>query len=129
LGAPANDEKVTRKEGVSVATRKIMLTVVFLTMLCSVPVSAWALAWCSGTVRELYMYGSHANVWASWKGDFIHICDLNANAYSNDVCKMRVSFVLSALLSGKETLFFYNAYNSCSEVPAYGGLPDYVMIR
>lgn len=92
--------------------------------------------WCTGTVKRLYVdTGGRAYVYATWRGGYTMICDLNETwkGVTQDVCKNWFAMLQGAYHAQTNVIVFYTGVSeaSCTEFPTYGGAPGpgYVMNR
>lgn len=101
--------------------------------LVSVPAMA-APQWCQSKIEHSFVdrYGN-VYVWAVFRQDYIQICNVDApwKGVSVELCRTWQALSMSAILSDKPMIIFYDDAASCQTVPAYDGAPSpgYMMLR
>lgn len=90
--------------------------------------------YCVVDLKKVLIYGSGVvNVLHSGKDDYTHICNLKTERQGVSVatCAMWASFLLDVEKNNDRAIFYYNksaGYDSCMELPTYGGAPAPVYI-
>ncbi|WP_277373650.1 hypothetical protein [Pseudomonas sp. AA-38] len=89
---------------------------------------------CASDINAVLIYSNGVvNVLHSGAGKYTHICNLNEERQGVSVttCAMWAGMLLNLKSENKKADFYYNTaqdYNSCSELPSYGGAPAPVYI-
>ena len=89
--------------------------------------------WCNGTLSNLLVDdGGGVYVVPSWLGNFIRVCNVNANlgSITPATCMNWVSFMRSAAQRGAQTTIQYSDAPACASMPSYAAAPypSYVLI-
>ncbi len=131
--SPASDNR-----SVLVAGLRLLLGALLVWL---APTCLAAPQWCGGTVANLYLdlYGN-AYVLASWRGDYVRICNVNQPTPVTGVqasvstvdCLAWVSLLRSAVeRKAATTIFYQDSPTACNSMATYGNapVPAYVMLE